>query len=160
MSFRFKNLSRSWALLLIACTAATQEPQGQETAAQRGVVDSLLAQNQGWRRAQSTDNTKIPELKKAGVAVPERPYFVSTSPTSDGSFAIALVKADSFRVFYVRREATQYLGPQEVTSAGWLNRGQLILRGDTLEIAPLASDEIFTFVWNEQAKAMRPVPGK
>lgn len=149
----FQEMLRFSGLLLtltsIACTQAAREPQElQATPAQRVVLNTLVQTHPGWRLAQSTDNTKIPELRRAGVAPPQRPYFSSTGEHTDGSFAVALVKSDTFKVFYVPWASGTYATPIEVTTATWLNRGQLLLRGDTLEIGPLASDEIFTFVWD------------
>ncbi len=144
-----------WCALVLACGSPIREPlQAQESANQRAVVDVLVRANPGWRRAVQADNTKIPEMKRTGVAVPEHPYFASGAAATDGSFAVGLVKADTFKVFYSRWDSGKYSPPREVTSAVWLSRGQIILRSDTLEIAPLASDEIFTYVWDARRHAM------
>lgn len=120
----------------------------------------MVAKKIGWRRAVPADNTKLPELRRAGVPAPEQPYFAAETPGVDGSFAFALIKTDTFRVYYSRWANGRYSSPQEVGAVTWLNRGQLIVRGDTLEIAPLASDEIFSYVWNGARHAMLLKPRK
>lgn len=49
------------------------------------------------------DNAKIPELRRAHLSAPDRPYFATTARSrGEGSFVVVLVKADSFRAFYSR----------------------------------------------------------
>jgi hypothetical protein len=159
MSFSITRTRCVWCAVVLACSTPIHEPlNAQESASQRAVIDALLRRSPIWRRAISADNTKIPEMRRAGVPIPEHPYFASSG--TEGSFAVALVKADTFKVFYSRRESGKYSQPREVTSAVWLNRGQLAVRADTLEIVPLASDEIFTYVWSARRHAMVLQPKK
>lgn len=127
------------------------------TTAQRVLIDGWTIAHPGWRVAMPADNPKIAELHRAGIPAPDSPYFVTNAAAGgDGSFAVALVKADSFKVFYGRWDGSNYMPLGEVTSVEWLDRARLMLHADTLDIGQLSSDDIFTFVWDSQMKAMRP----
>ena len=149
------------ALASMGCAHHAAVPEDiHATPSQRKVLDSLITGNPGWRLARASDNRRIPELQRAGVPVPPEPYFTATDTGGgEGSFAAALVKSDTFSVFYVRRDGQHYRTPQRVTTADWLDRGRIVLQGDTLQVGPLSSDQIFTFVWNPLSQAMTLRPG-
>ena len=77
---------------------------------------------------------------------------------ASNDFAIALVKDGQFKVFYFRADRSGYRPAQEVMSADWLNDGLIRFDGDTLDIAPFQSDEIFKFVWNTKSGRPELVP--
>lgn len=150
---RWLRLQTLVALLSLACSP---QPRSMLLGpSERKVVDSLVAVSHGWRLA--GDKDVLDTLGLSGMRERDPhfdPYF---SKASDGSFAFVMAKGNSFRVEYVRSERRRYSQPTEVASVTWLDSGLIALKGDTLHIAPYASDEIFRFVWDSSSRRIELV---
>ena len=123
-------------------------------------VQAVVQANPGWRLALESDNQDSHGVRELRSRQPRfEPYFATSD--RDGihqDVAVTLVKDTVFRVFYLRSEGGSYLPAQEVTTIDWLKEGRIELRGDTLDVAPFRSDEIFTFVWDAKSKRLELIP--
>jgi hypothetical protein len=138
------------ALAFVACAnPPTPSLPYPFTSLQRNAVTRLLASNEGWQLATDSDYRNKNRLRDIRTTTPTfEPYLARQSSDGDDDFAVALTRDSTFKVFYFRHSDGKYLNPQEVSEVRWLNDGVLVLKGDTLDLAPWASDEIFRFVWN------------
>ncbi len=149
-------------LLGLLLGAACAKPASRQdayplTVGQRRAVDRLLATQPGWRVATRSDN-RAPDLAAQLREQPGYEPYIVRWPRGDApDFAIVLVRGDQYAVYWFRGKAGMYR-PVQVTSADWLDTGGLFLQGDTLEVAPFHSDEIFAFTWDAAASGPAMVP--
>jgi hypothetical protein len=139
------------ATLAVSCARPTPTRKVYPfTEAERQAVEDLLKEQPGWRVAISADNA-APDLAAQRREQPGyEPYFVRFPRGSHPDFAVVLVRSAQYSVYWFRADSGRYC-PFEVTSADWLRTAGLHLRGDTLEVAPFHSDEIFAFAWDSAA---------
>lgn len=130
------------------------------TERQRAVADSLVHANPGWRLATDMDSHDQTSLREMRSRVADfSPYFASRGDSpAERDFAIALVRDTVFRVFYSRFEEARYALTREVTKVDWLGHGLLRIRGDTLDVAPFRSDEVFSFYWRSSSRQLELLP--
>ena len=103
-----------------------------------------------------SDNKNTDLIKSIRDSIPDfDPYFASTQRTKHADFVVVLRKDSQYAVYYFRGGDSGYGTPQEATVVDWLNDGRVQLRGDTLDVSPFQSDEIFLFVWNDTEKRLR-----
>lgn len=145
--------------MLIGCTVTRHaEPPYRMTDNQWTAVRSLLHSQLGWRLAVESDNKSTAAIKQLREGNPAfEPYFAETSGRmKNADFAIALRNGKQFKVFYFRATHTPptYEPPHEVTTVDWLDDGRIRLVGDTLDVAPFQSDEIFRFIWSRRTNQM------
>jgi hypothetical protein len=146
---------------ILACVQQETKSAYPMTPRQRELVQELVKRNNGWRVATDSDNVdqqNVATLRKEDASF--QPFFSTRhkGEPSEGDFAITLVRDSLFTVYYFRWDTKSYLPAQEVTSADWLRSGRIKVRNDTLDVAPLRSDEIFVFVWRPNPRSMEFVP--
>lgn len=142
-------------LLDTGCSQLARRPEPYRfTTAQRRAVEHLLAARPGWRLATLADNRADDLAEQLREHPGYEPYFVQWPGGDRPDFAIVLMRGDECTVYWFRAEVGRYR-PVEVTRAAWLRTAGLFLQGDTLEVAPFHSDEIFAFAWDSAAN--RPV---
>ena len=149
------------SMVLIACATshqATRPCHMSET--QWTNAQNVLRSHPGWRLAVDSDSKNAPAIKRLRDSVPSfEPYFASGAAHPENpDFAFVLLEDGQFKVFYFRAIGSGYQAPQEVATVDWLNDGRVHLEGDTLNIAPFESDEIFRFGWDTTKRQLELVP--
>lgn len=100
------------------------------------------------------------ELSRASVhdangGISGRSLAIQGGEDAVKDFAIALSRGDSVKVVYFHHSGDRYLPGIDLATATWLADGRLFFVGDTLNVGPQNSDELFRFRWSD--KARRPV---
>jgi hypothetical protein len=145
-------------ILLVMCTVACGQevaPGSRGSATQQRAIEVAIRADPAWRLATASDHVGNPEeVSRLRASQPSHdPYFASSSPdTSEGAFAVVLVRDTVFRVLYFPYSDSGYGPPVEVAQAGWFREAYLTLLGDTLRVAAYRSDVILDFVWNASAR--------
>jgi hypothetical protein len=148
----------AFSIALSACAGTSTPGSYPMTALQRAQVEKVLRDGKDqWRLAIRSDSRDTSGLRDLSThAPPLEPYF-AIGPARGGvnDFAATLIKDSTFRVFYFRADNGSYLPAQEVTSVDWLRDGFVSIHGDTLDVALLRSDEIFSFAWSPEKKHLQ-----
>jgi hypothetical protein len=143
--------------VLLGCTTSRQANRPYHMSeAEWASAQNLLRSHPGGRLAVDSDSKNAPAIKRLRDSVPSfEPYFTAGAAHPENpDFALVLLKAGQFKVFYFRAIGSGYQAPQEVATVDWLNDGRVQLEGDTLNIAPFESDEIFRFGWDTTKKQL------
>jgi hypothetical protein len=149
------------SILMFGCSSARQANRPYHmTESQWASVQTLLQSHPGWRLAVDSDSKNTVAIKRLRDSTPVfEPYFAVRTANSEGTdFAVVLIRNGQFKVFYFRADGSRYRAAQEVATVDWLNDGRIQLEGDTLDVAPFQSDEIFKFAWDSAIKRLELVP--
>ena len=85
-----------------------------------------------------------------------RPYEVRLDPNRDGheDAAIALVRGDSGKIYYVPARQGGYDEPQLLGTLDWIREGGLVARDSILVFGRFYSDVSVTWVWRPTARRL------
>src|SRR5512143_1095021 len=152
--------SHLWLIALPFVAACRAQPSPPAYASREAAIASLTTSNPGWHPGTLADCTN-PFLKEM-IAEDSgyRPYEVHADLNRDGlpDLAIALVKADSGKIYWLPARTNGFDNPQLIGTVDWINEGGLVARDSLLIFGKLYSDVSFSWAWRAEAAKLELLP--
>ena len=154
------STSLLWLLALSFVVACRAQPSPSAFPSREVALASLTTSNPGWHPGTLADCTN-PFLKQM-IADDSgyRPYDVRADLNRDGlqDLAIALVKADSGKIYWLPGRTNGFDQPQLLGTVDWITDGGLVARDSLLVFGKFYSDVSFTWVWQSAAGKLELLP--